>query len=81
MQLTIGSDFDWLLILTVVSIASMVVGNFQLSGKKMLKDVGLLFYCACGFLLVGVIAQSETGNEAMLFYALIYALMNYAAFG
>ena len=33
-----------------------------------------------GFLLVGVISQSETGNEAMLFYALIYALMNYAAF-
>ena len=80
-QLTIGSDFDWLLILTVVSIASMVVGNFsaiwQKDAKRMLAYSSIAH---AGFLLVGVIAQSETGNEAMLFYALIYALMNYAAF-
>lgn len=80
-QLTIGSDFDWLLILTVVSIASMVVGNFsaiwQKDAKRMLAYSSIAH---AGFLLVGIVAQSETGNEAMLFYALIYALMNYAAF-
>ncbi len=80
-QLTIGADFDWVLILSVVSIASMVVGNFsaiwQKDAKRMLAYSSIAH---AGFLLVGIIAQSETGNESMLFYAIIYSVMNFAAF-
>lgn len=80
-QLTIGSDFDWTLVLTVIAVGSMIVGNFsaiwQKDAKRMLAYSSIAH---AGFLLVGIVARSETGNEAMLFYACIYALMNIAAF-
>lgn len=79
-QLTPPS-FDWLPILSIVAIASMTVGNFsalwQKDAKRMLAYSSIAH---AGFLLVGIIAQSETGNEAMLFYAVIYLLMNFAVF-
>jgi NADH-quinone oxidoreductase subunit N len=80
-QLSLNSNFDWALVLTIVSMASMVVGNFSAIWQKDVKR--MLAYSSiahAGFLLIGIIAQSETGNESMLIYAIIYAAMNYAAF-
>lgn len=81
MQLTLTADFDWVLVLSVVAIGSMLVGNFsaiwQKDAKRMLAYSSIAH---AGFLLVGLVAQSTTGNEAMLFYVIIYALMNFAAF-
>ncbi|WP_422354890.1 NADH-quinone oxidoreductase subunit N [Roseivirga pacifica] len=73
--------FDWVPILTIVAIASMTVGNFsalwQKDAKRMLAYSSIAH---AGFLLVGIITHSETGNEAMLFYGLVYLIMNFAAF-
>lgn len=73
--------FDWQLILGVIAIASMTVGNFsalwQKDAKRMLAYSSIAH---AGFLLVGLIAYTEAGNTAMLFYGAIYLVMNFGAF-
>ncbi len=74
-------DFDWQLWLGIVAIASMTVGNFSALWQKNAKRMMAYSSIAhAGFLLVGVIAFSESGNLALLFYAAVYLLMNYGAF-
>ncbi len=73
--------FDWQLVLGVVAIASMTFGNFSALWQKDVKR--LMAYSSiahAGFLLVGLLAYSESGKVAMLFYACIYLVMNAAAF-
>lgn len=73
--------FDFTTLLSVVAIASMIVGNFgaiwQNNAKRMLaySSIG-----HTGFLLMAVIAFSESGLKALNFYLLIYIIMNMAAF-
>lgn len=72
---------DWQLWLGIISIASMTIGNFSALWQKDVKR--MLAYSSiahAGFLLVGVIAFSTSGNQAMLFYAGVYLIMNFAAF-
>lgn len=73
--------FDWQLVLGIVAIASMTFGNFSALWQKDVKR--LMAYSSiahAGFLLVGLLAYSESGNVAMLFYASVYVVMNAAAF-
>ena len=73
--------FDWQLVLGVVAIASMTFGNFSALWQRDVKR--LMAYSSiahAGFLLVGLLAYSESGKVAMLFYASIYLVMNAAAF-
>lgn len=73
--------FDWQLILAVIAIASMVFGNFSALAQKDAKR--MLAYSSiahAGFLLVGLIAYTEAGNTAMLFYGAMYLVMNFGAF-
>ncbi len=73
--------FDWQLILGVVALASMIFGNFSALWQKDVKR--MLAYSSiahAGFLLVGLIAWTEAGNTAMLFYGAMYLVMNFAAF-
>lgn len=73
--------FDWQLVLGVVAIASMTFGNFSALWQKDAKR--LLAYSSiahAGFLLVGLVANSSGGTQAMLFYGTVYLVMNFGAF-
>lgn len=78
----VGGLWDWTMALGIIAIGSMLVGNlsalWQKDAKRMLAFSSIAH---SGFLLLGIITQSQTGNEAFLFYALIYSIMNFAAFG
>ncbi|WP_323755265.1 NADH-quinone oxidoreductase subunit N [Roseivirga sp.] len=72
---------DWQLWLGIIAIASMTVGNFSALWQKDVKR--MLAYSSiahAGFLLVGVLAFSESGATSALFYGSIYLLMNFGAF-
>ena len=75
-------DFaNWQLWLGIIAIASMTIGNFsalwQKDAKRMLAYSSI---AQAGFLLVGLIAFSESGEIAALFYGVIYLIMNFAVF-
>ncbi len=72
---------DWQLWLGIIAIASMTVGNFSALWQKDVKR--MLAYSSiahAGFLLVGILAFSESGSTSALFYGSIYLLMNSGAF-
>ncbi len=72
----------WIAVVTVVSVASMVIGNFAALRQDNIKR--LLAYSSiahAGYALVGVAAASRQGGAAVLFYMLAYSLMNLGAFG
>ena len=68
-------------VLMVLAILSMVVGNLaaipQTNMKRMLAYSGI---AQAGYLMVGVLAVSEAGVKAVLFYAMIYMFANLGAF-
>ncbi|MDR3709555.1 MAG: NADH-quinone oxidoreductase subunit N [Capsulimonadaceae bacterium] len=61
---------------------TMIVGNvvalWQTDIKRMLAYSSVAH---AGYILVGVLASNDQGRSAVLFYALIYAIMNLGAFG
>ena len=68
-------------ILSVVAIASMIIGNFGAIWQNNVKR--MLAYSSIGhtgFLLMAVISSSQAGYKALLFYFVIYVIMNMAAF-
>ena len=74
-------DYDWQLIIAVISIISITVGNFSALWQKNPKRMMAYSSIAqSGFLLVGVAAFLPQGIRFMLFYAAIYLLMNFAVF-
>ena len=73
--------FNWQLWIGIIAIGSMTVGNFSALWQKDAKRMMAYSSIAqVGFLLVGLLAYSESGNIATLFYATIYLVMNFAAF-
>ena len=77
--LTPGSE--WLLLLMVLSVASMIYGNVVALWQKNVKR--LLAYSSIahgGYILLGIIVMDELGTQATLFYMLSYLFMNFGAF-
>lgn len=75
------AGLDWLSMLIVISIASMVLGNVVALWQKNVKR--LLAYSSiahAGYLILGFIVMDEIGTQATLVYLLAYFLMNYGAF-
>lgn len=75
------SRIDWPLIVAMISAATMTVGNFIAINQSNIKR--LLAYSSiahAGYLLMGVVALSELGTQALLFYFVVYLLMNLGAF-
>lgn len=75
------AGLDWLMLLIVLAVASMVYGNVVALWQKNVKR--LLAYSSiahAGYLLLGIIAMDELGTQATLFYLLGYLLMNIGAF-
>ncbi len=72
---------EWQLIFTALAILSMVLGNVvalaQTSMKRMLaySSIG-----QAGFVMIGLVAGTDEGYSSMIFYLLIYLMMNLGAF-
>jgi NADH-quinone oxidoreductase subunit N len=73
---------DWVTLVSWVAIATMVVGTVvgvvQNNVKRMLAYSSIAH---AGYLLLGLVAASNTGKAAVLFYLAAYAVANLGAFG
>jgi NADH-quinone oxidoreductase subunit N len=72
---------DWGPILWLLAILTMTVGNvvavLQTNIKRMLAYSAIAH---AGYILVGIVANSDTGFSAVLFYLVVYTVMNLLAF-
>jgi NADH-quinone oxidoreductase subunit N len=72
---------DWQSVLWILAALTMTVGNVvalvQNNIKRMLAYSSIAH---AGYLLVGMVAATEAGGAAILYYLLVYALMNLGAF-
>jgi NADH-quinone oxidoreductase subunit N len=75
------SEGEWDAALAVLAAVSIAVGNIGALGQDSLKRLlGYSGVAQAGYMLVGVVAFSELGLAALVFYLAAYALMNLAAF-
>lgn len=72
---------DWAAILWLLSILTMTLGNvvaiLQTNVKRMLAYSAIAH---AGYILVGIVANSGIGFGAVLFYLVVYTVMNLGAF-
>jgi NAD(P)H-quinone oxidoreductase subunit 2 len=72
---------DWTIVVGALAIISMIVGNMiamaQTSLKRMLAYSSIAHV---GYLLIGLVANTNEGLSAMLFYIIVYGFMNLGAF-
>lgn len=76
-----GPVFDLTTIMAVTAIFSMIVGNFGAIWQNNVKR--MLAYSSIGhtgFMLMALFVFSESGFKALIFYMVIYSIMNMAAF-
>src|SRR3954469_2198041 len=72
---------DWKPALAAVAVISIAVGNIGALGQDSLKRLlGYSGVAQAGYMMVGLVAASTTGVNALIFYLAAYALMNLAAF-
>ncbi len=77
-----GMTADWQAMLVILAVASLGVGNVIAIAQANLKR--MLAYSTIshmGFMVLGIIAGTDTGYAAALFYAIAYALMTLGSFG
>jgi NADH-quinone oxidoreductase subunit N len=81
-EVALGPAVDnWQPALAVLATVSIVVGNIGALGQDSLKRLlGYSGVAQAGYMLVGLVAASELGVKALIFYLAAYALMNLAAF-
>jgi len=71
---------DWTFLLWAVSILTMTLGNVVAVQQTNIKR--MLAYSAiahAGYILIGLVANTRSGYGAVLFYLVIYAVMNLGA--
>jgi len=72
---------QWNFVFTALAILSMILGNVvalaQTSMKRMLAYSSI---AQAGFVMIGLIANSDAGYSSMIFYLLVYLFMNLGAF-
>jgi NADH-quinone oxidoreductase subunit N len=73
---------QWIPVLSVIAVATMmlgtVVGVLQTNVKRMLAYSSIAH---AGYIMLGIIATTNTGKAAVLFYLLAYAVTNIGALG
>ncbi|RPJ49378.1 MAG: NADH-quinone oxidoreductase subunit N, partial [Candidatus Latescibacterota bacterium] len=72
---------DWRLLVAILSVATMTLGNLAAIGQDNLKR--MLAYSSiahAGTLLLGAVVCDANGIQAVLFYLMVYAIMNLGAF-
>jgi NADH-quinone oxidoreductase subunit N len=73
---------DWQQMLVVLAVASMALGNVVAIAQGNLKR--MLAYSTIshmGFLVLGILAGTEAGYGAAMFYAIAYTIMTLGSFG
>jgi NADH-quinone oxidoreductase subunit N len=72
---------DWSSMLAVIAVLTMVVGStvaiFQQNIKRLLAYSSIAH---AGYILVAVVAANRLGAQSVLFYTVVYTLMNLGAF-
>jgi NADH-quinone oxidoreductase subunit N len=72
---------NWQPALAALAAISIAVGNIGALGQRSLKRLlGYSGIAQAGYMLVGLVAASETGVNALVFYLAAYATMNLAGF-
>ncbi|MGH2925704.1 MAG: NADH-quinone oxidoreductase subunit N, partial [Solirubrobacterales bacterium] len=81
-EVALGPAVDnWQPALAVLAAVSIVVGNIGALGQNSLKRLlGYSGVAQAGYMLVGLVAASAIGINALVFYLAAYTLMNLAAF-
>jgi NADH-quinone oxidoreductase subunit N len=81
-EVALGPAVDnWQPALAVLAAVSIAVGNIGALGQSSLKRLlGYSGVAQAGYMLVGLVAASTLGIDALVFYLAAYALMNLAAF-
>jgi len=77
-----GGSSDWQGMLVILAVASLAVGNIIAIAQTNLKR--MLAYSTIshmGFLLLGILAGTNSGYAASMFYIISYAVMSLGAFG
>jgi NADH-quinone oxidoreductase subunit N len=77
----IVGSFEWPRFLMISSIFTMFMGNLAALGQTSVKRI--LAYSAiahAGYMLMGLTTQTGAGLAAILFYMVVYCLMNVGAF-
>jgi NADH-quinone oxidoreductase subunit N len=72
---------EWPQFLLVVSMVTMTLGNLSALGQQNLKR--MLAYSGiahAGYILMGLVVLNTEGLQAMLFYIVVYLIMNLGAF-
>jgi NADH-quinone oxidoreductase subunit N len=73
---------DWRDMLVLLAVLSMAIGNIAAIAQTNLKR--MLAYSTIshmGFLLLGILAGSQNGYSAAMFYSIVYAMMSLGGFG
>ena len=76
-----GLDAHWRELLWIGSVLTMTLGNLSALLQNNIKR--MLAYSSiahAGYILIGVVAGGEIGTAAVLYYLLVYTLMNIGAF-
>lgn len=72
---------EWKVIFTALAILSMVLGNaVALTQSSMKRMLAYSSIAQAGFVMIGLIAGTDSGYASMVFYLLIYLFMNLGAF-
>ncbi len=72
---------SWAPALAFLALATMIIGNLSaLVQEDLVRMLAFSAVAHAGYLLVAVVAGGPEGEGAMLFYLLVYALMNIGAF-
>lgn len=72
---------QWHFVFTALAILSMILGNVVAIAQTSLKR--MLAYSSigqAGFVMIGLVANTDAGYASMLFYMLVYLFMNLGAF-
>jgi len=73
---------DWRDMLVLLAVLSMAIGNIAAIAQSNIKR--MLAYSTIshmGFLLLGILAGSQNGYSAAMFYSVVYAMMSLGGFG
>lgn len=75
------SGYNWQMIVAVISLLSILIGNFsaiaQTNPKRMLAYSSV---AQSGFMLIGIVTFGMAGIHFMLFYSAVFLIMNFLVF-
>ncbi len=72
----------WAGLFTIISILTMTIGNIAAFSQPNIKRMlGYSSIAQAGYILIGFVAATTLGKTAVLFYLVVYSLMNLGAFG